>query len=284
MKQKIGLVLEGGGMRGIFTAGVLDYFLEQELVFDGIIGVSAGAIHACSYISKQKYRSKDITLTYIRDKRYCSLNSLIKTGDLFNAQFAYYDIPEQYFKFDHKTFNKSKTKLYVVATDIVRGKPKYLQIKNFDHGEMEFLRASASLPFVANIIEYQGKKYLDGGLSDQIPIKKMEQEGYEKNIVITTKLKGWRRSASRSYLLCKRKYKKYPKIGELLKERHILYNETMDYLDQQVARGKVFMIGAESDLGVKRIDKNIGRLEKAYQAGYETAKRLYPELIKFLNE
>ena len=282
--NKIGLVLEGGGMKGMFTAGVLDFFMEKNLEFAEIIGVSAGAIHACSFISKQRERSKNVTLEFINDKRYCSFKSLRQTGDLFNAKFSYYDIPEKYYPFDLATFKKNKTKFLVGVTNVETGEAEYLEINNFEHGEIEAVRASASLPMVANIVEYQGKKYLDGGITDQIPLRKMEADGIKKSVVISTKPAGWRRKPSKAYLLMKRKYKEYPKIVEKIKNRHLVFNETMDYIEKQVKENKVFFISATEDLKVKRIDKNLTRLEKAYRCGYETAQRLYPDLITFMGK
>jgi len=280
--EKVGLVLEGGGMRGMFTAGVLDFFLEEGLEFPCIIGVSAGAIHACSFLSKQKYRNRDITLKYINDKRYCSFRSLFTSGDMFNVRFSYYEIPEKHFPFDKKTFNKSKTKLLITATNIVEGKPKHFHIKTFDNGEIEALRASASLPIISNIVKYKGKEYLDGGLSDGVPIKKIESEGYEKNIVILTRPEGYRKRKSRLNLAMKGKYRKYPLLNKLFKERHIRYNETMEYLETQERAGKVFIIRPESKLKIKRIDKNCNRLEAAYNCGYNTAEKQYKKIRNFM--
>ena len=279
--KKIGLLLEGGGMKGIFTAGVLDYFLEKELEFGAIIGVSAGAIQACSFLSKQKYRSRDIILTYVNDKRYYSWNSWRKTGDLFNVKFAYYEIPDKLNPFDHKTFKKSKTKLLICATDVVKGKPKYFHVKNFDNGEIEILRASASLPLVANNVKIRGKEYLDGGMSDSLPLKKLEAEGYEKNVVILTKAPGYKKRKSKLYLLAKLKYKKHPKLVERIKNRYKDYNEALEYVMTQEKANKAFII-APSKNHVSRLEKNIAKLELAYQDGYETAKRIYPDLIKFM--
>ena len=279
--KKIGLLLEGGGLKGIFTAGVLDYFLEKELEFSTIVGNSAGAIQGCSFLSKQKYRSRDITLEFINDKRYFSWRSLWKTGDLFNAKFAYYDIPEIHYPFDHKTFNKSKSKFLVVVTDIVKGKPKYIHIKNFANGEIEALRASASLPMISNNVKFRGKEYLDGGLSDSLPLKKLELEGCDKSVVILTKAKGHKKKKSRLYLLAKRRYKQYPKLVELIKNRYKDYNEALEYLEEKEQKGNVFVIRPTKDY-VKRLEKNISKLQLAYEDGYETAKRIYPDLVKFM--
>jgi len=270
-------------MKGIFTAGVLDYFLEKELEFDCIVGVSAGAIHACSFLSKQKNRSRDITRKFIKDKRYCSLSNLRKSGDLFDAKFAYYDIPEKYFPFDHKTFNKSKTKFFVTVTDIVKGKAKHIQIKNFNNGEIEVIRASSSLPFIANNVKYKGKEYLDGGISEPLPLKKLEKEGYKKNVVVLTKPLGHKKRATKYHLVAKGKYKKYPMVPKLLKNRHISYNDDLDYILKEEEAGNVFVIRPSKNF-IRRLSKNLNKLELAYNDGYEVAKKLYPKVIEFMRK
>lgn len=280
-KKKVGLVLEGGGMKGMFTAGVLDFFLEQGFEFGEIIGVSAGAIHAASFLSGQKHRSRDITLKFIKDKRYCSVDSLLRTGDLFNAKFAYYDVPDKYFPFDRKTFKANKSKMVVVATGIETGRPEYFYVDNFDGDEVEILRASASIPMLSNDVEIGGRKYLDGGMSDSIPLKKIEADGFVKNVVVLTKSKGYRKRKSKSYLAMKKRYKMYPGIVEAVRVRHVEYNATVDYIEEQEAAGKILVLRPAND-SVKRLEKNKDKLEALYNEGYETAKRMLPALRECL--
>lgn len=280
--KKIGLILEGGGMRGMFTAGVIDFFLDKELEFEEVIGVSAGACHACSYISKQKYRARDVFVDYVDDKRYLSINNLRTTGDLFGSKFIYDDIPNKLNLFDNETFMKSKTKFLVVVTNLKTGEAEYIHIKDAKK-DIDAIRASASLPMISNIVKYKGKEYLDGGISDSIPIKKAETDGYEKNVVVLTRNKGYRKRSTKSYLAMKNRYKKYPKVILKTKNRHTEYNEIIDYIEKKVEEGKVFVIQPEKKLHVARIEKNSSKLKEAYMDGYQTAKKLYKDLIKFVD-
>ena len=282
-QHKVGLVLEGGGMKGLFTAGVLDFFLEKNLEFGEIIGVSAGAIHAVGFLSKQKRRSLDITLRFVNDKRYCSLSSLRKTGDLFNAKFAYYEIPEKYFPFDHDTFMQSKTRVFAVATNIDTAEAEYLQIKDLRTDDIEALRASASIPMLSNDVEYRGEKYLDGGVSDSIPLKQLEADGHPKNIVVMTKSANYRKKPSKTHLAMKKRYRNCPELIERVKNRHTEYNACLDYLNKQEKSGKIFVIRPSND-DTKRIEKDTAKLQKLYDEGYNTAKKLYPKLKQFLEQ
>ncbi len=280
--QKVGLILEGGGMRGMFTTGVLDFFLEKKLEFPLVIGVSAGACHGASYISKQKYRSKDIFVNYLDDKRYLSFSNLRKNGELFGSQFIYDEIPNKLNIFDNKTFMNNKTKFLVVVTNLKTGQPEYIHIKDAVK-QVDAIRASASLPLISNIVKINGKEYLDGGISDSIPIKKAEEE-FDKNILILTRDKNYRKKNSKSYLAMKKKYKDYPKVIDKCKNRHTEYNETIDYIKKQEEAGKVFIIQPENKLNIGRIEKNRSKLEETYNEGYQTAKKLYKDMLKFIEE
>ena len=269
-------------MKGMFTAGVVDFFIEKGLEFGEIIGVSAGAIHATSLLAKQKFRSRDITLTFINDKRYCSIRSLLRTGDLFNADFAYREIPKKYFPFDHDTFEQSRTKLFAVAARVEDGEPAYLRIRNLRGDGVEALRASASIPMISRNVAYRGKEYLDGGVSDSIPLKKIEKDGYKKNIVVLTKSPGYRKRQSKSYLAMKGRYKNSPKLVERVKNRHIEYNETMTYVEKREQEGRAFVIRPSTD-DIKRIEKDTAKLGSLYDEGYATAKKLWPKLKRFID-
>ena len=188
-----GLVVEGGGMRGVYTAGVLDYFMEKNLYFDDCYGVSAGACHISSYVSKQIGRSIKVTLDYINDKRYCSVNSLIKTGDMFGVEMLYDLIPNKLELYDYDTFNKFKGNFYSVVTNCKTGKAEYMKIKDMKK-DIIAVRASSSLPLLSRIVEINGKEYLDGGITDSIPIKKSIKDGHKKNVVILTRDKTDRKS------------------------------------------------------------------------------------------
>ena len=191
--MKYGIVLEGGAMRGLFTAGVTDVLMEEGITFDGAVGVSAGAAFGCNIKSNQPGRAVRYNLRFCNDKRYCSKRSLIKTGDLFNAEFCYHTVPEKLDPFDFKAYETSKMEFYIVCTDVLTGKPVYHRSSKMDRSGLEWLRASASLPLVSRIVEADGRKLLDGGISDSIPLRFMESVGYEKNIVVLTQPRDYRK-------------------------------------------------------------------------------------------
>ena len=276
-----GLVMEGGGMKGVYSAGVLDLFLEKGIDFSSCYGVSAGACTLCSYLSKQKERAYHVTVDYLEDKNYCGVYSLIKTGDLFGAQMCYYKIPEELYPYDYAAYEKYKGTFYSVVTNIETGLPEYIPIKDM-RADIEAVRASASLPLVSRNVKWQGQYYLDGGISDAIPIRKAIESGNQKNVVVMTKEEGYRRKPASMLSLMKFRYKKYPKVYELMKNRHIAYNETLDYLAEQVKAGKVFLIQPKKPSEVGRIEKNKDKLRALYEEGYRDAADCAEELMKYL--
>ena len=279
--SKLGLVLEGGGMRGIYTAGVLDFFMEQNLYTDGVIGVSAGACHACSYVSKQIGRAYRTNTAYLKDKRYMSVSSLLKTGDFFGAKFVYEDIPNTLDPYDFDAFNTSHTKLYAVASNLETGKAEYLQCINMKR-DVIYARASASLPLLSRIVEVDGKKLLDGGATDSIPIHKFQEMGYTKNIVVLTQCKEYRKGKNNLLPMIRRSYKKYPKFIKALETRHIAYNRTLDELALMEKEGSVFLIRPSSPVEISRLEKNEARLRELYEQGYMDAKNSFEELKSFI--
>ena len=276
-----GLVLEGGGMKGVYTAGVLDFFLEKGIEFSNVYGVSAGACHMCSYLSKQKERALDISIDYLDNKKYCSAYSLLTSGDLFNVNTAYNLIPEYLNPFDHDTFAKYEGRAYAVVTNIVTGKPEDLQIKDA-RKDIVAVRASASLPLVSRNVRIGDKLYLDGGISDAVPIKKSILDGNRKNVVVLTKEEGYVRQPSKHLEVLKLRYLQYPKVYELMKNRHIAYNDTMAYLERQQENGQAFVIrpGEKSDVG--RIEKDAEKLKALYAEGYRDAEANYELLLNYL--
>lgn len=229
MMYQAGLILEGGGMKGAYTSGVLDFFLDKEIEFEKVYGVSAGACNMCSYLSKQRGRAFAVAVDYLQDKNYCSAYSLIKTGDLFGADMCYRKIPEELNPYDYEEFERYPGKAYAVVTNIETGRPEYIQIKDMRR-DIEAIRASASLPIVSRNVSFQGKLYLDGGIVDGIPIKRSILGGTEKNVVVMTKEIGYRREPSSMLSVIKMKYRKYPKVYELMKNRHLIYNDTLDFM------------------------------------------------------
>lgn len=278
-----GLVVEGGGMRGVYTAGVLDYFMEKNLYFDDCYGVSAGACHISSYVSKQIGRSIKVTLDYINDKRYCSVNSLIKTGDMFGVEMLYDLIPNKLELYDYDTFNKFKGNFYSVVTNCKTGKAEYMKIKDMKK-DIIAVRASSSLPLLSRIVEINGKEYLDGGITDSIPIKKSIKDGHKKNVVILTRDKTYRKSKPKFLSFFKLKYKKYPNLVKAIENRYKIYNETLDFLEEEKAKNKVFIIQPKLPVKISRIEKDKDKLKELYDQGYEDAKELYEDLMKFLEE
>ena len=278
-----GLVVEGGGMRGVYTAGVLDYFMEKNLYFDDCYGVSAGACHISSYVSKQIGRSIKVTLDYINDKRYCSVNSLIKTGDMFGVEMLYDLIPNKLELYDYDTFNKFKGNFYSVVTNCKTGKAEYIKIKDMKK-DIIAVRASSSLPLLSRIVEINGKEYLDGGITDSIPIKKSIKDGHKKNVVILTRDKTYRKSKPKFLSLLKFKYKKYPNLVKAIENRYKMYNETLDFIEEEKAKNKVFIIQPKLPVKISRIEKDKDKLKALYNQGYEDAKELYEDLMKFLEE
>lgn len=278
-----GLVLEGGGMKGIYTAGVLDFFLDKGIDFSRIYGVSAGACHMCSYLSKQRGRGRDVFVDYLTTRNYCSVHSLLTSGDLFNAEFSYQLVPDYLNPYDYEMFLKYEGKAYAVVTNVETGRAEYHRLRDLKE-DMVYIRASASLPLVSKLVKIDGKKYLDGGIADAIPIEKSILDGNQKNVVILTKEEGYvRKPVSAAHLaLLKVRYQKYPKVYELMKNRHTAYNHTMDFLKQQVAEGRAFVIQPKAKSDVGRIEKDEEKLLRLYEEGYEDASRQYEELLQFL--
>lgn len=278
-----GLIIEGGGMRGVYAAGVLDFFMEKDLYFNDCYAVSAGSCHAASYYSKQIGRSLKVTLDYINDKRYCSINSLIKTGDMFGVDMLYNIIPNELLLYDYDTFNKFEGNFYSVVTNCKTGKAEYIKIKDMKE-DIIAVRASSSLPLLSRIVEINGESYLDGGISDSIPIKKSIEDGNKKNIVILTRDKAYRKSKSSFLNIFKLKYKKYPNLVKAIGNRYKMYNETLDFIEEKRKKEEVFIIQPKSPVTIGRLEKNKTKLKELYDEGYNDAKECYDKLIKFINE
>ena len=279
----VGLVLEGGGMRGLFTAGVIDVMMEQGISYDALIGVSAGACFGYNYKSRQPGRVLRYNLAYCKDPRYCSIRSLIKTGNLFGTDFCYYELPDKLDLFDVETFESDPMKFYLACTDMETGKPVYHQcVSTRIPGEMEWIRASSSLPFVAQIVEIDGMKLMDGGIADSIPVRYAESLGYARNVVVLTQPEGYVKGPASLMGLLRLKYKKYPKFIEAMARRHEMYNETVAYINEQEKNGHVFVIRPQRALPVGRIEHNPENLQEAYQMGRDAAEQVLDALKSFV--
>lgn len=282
--RKQGLVLEGGAMRGLFTAGVMDVLMENGIVFDGIVGVSAGAAFGCNYKSGQIGRVLRYNTTYCQDWRYCSFRSLIKTGDLYGADFCYHELPEQLDLFDDEAFQKNPADFYAVCTDCESGEPVYKKIQSAQYTDLEWIRASASMPLVSRIVDINGQKLLDGGIADSIPLRFMENSGYANNVVVLTQPRSYRKKKNSLLPLMKLALKKYPKVVDAMARRHINYNETLDYIRKQEQAGKVFVISPDEKLDIGRTEKDPDKLRAVYAIGRKAAEAKLGELKRFLHQ
>lgn len=282
--MKKGLILEGGAMRGMFTAGVIDVMMENGIDFDGLIGVSAGAAFGCNYKSKQIGRVLRYNTRFCSDKRYSGLRVWLKTGNIYSTDFCYGEVPLKYDVFDFDTFEKNPMEFYVVCTDIETGKPVYHKYGNRnDHG-FDWIRASASLPLVSQIVENDGMKLLDGGISDSIPVKYFESIGYHKNIVVLTRPKGYQKTPNKFLPILRKKYKDYPEFIRTIENRHIHYNETLAYIEQQEKKGALFVIRPEAALKIRAVEKNPQKLQYIYEMGREVAQKQLGEIRKYLSD
>ena len=280
--MKTGLVLEGGAMRGMFTAGVLDVLMEHNIDVDGVIGVSAGATFGCNYKSKQIGRTIRYNMKYCNDPRYCSFRSLLKTGDLYGAEFCYHTLPEQLDLFDNETYEASPVEFYMVTTDVNTGTPVYYKCDKFDHKGLEWVRASASMPLVSRIVEVDGRQMLDGGISDSIPLSYFQSIGYEKNLVVLTQPRDYIKKENKLLPLMKLKLKKYPKLLETMKNRHNNYNDTLEYIRKEENKGTVMVLSPKEKLPIGRIEHKSERLQAVYEIGRATATEHLEEIKNFL--
>lgn len=278
--MSIGLVLEGGAMRGLYTAGVLDVFMENDIKIDGIVGVSAGVLFGVNYPSKQKGRVLRYNREYLNDKRYMGLNCLIKTGNIIGKEFSYYELPMKLDIFDDEAFKNSNTKFYATVTNIKTGKPEYIKL-NSVFEQMEVLRATSAMPFVSKFVELDGEEYLDGGISDSIPVDKCKELGFEKIIVILTRPIDYRKKKGNKFI-AKIKYRKYPKLVEAINSRYKNYNETVEKIIDMENKKEIFVIRPSKTLRIKRIEKDVNKLQEIYDLGVKDAKELLDEMKAFL--
>lgn len=279
----IGIILEGGGMRGVYTGGVLETLLENNINFPYVIGVSAGASQGASYVSKQKGRNRAVTIDYAGNPDYFSYKYLLKKGELFNMDFIYGDIPNVKNPFDYESFSQSQQVFYIGTTDCKTGKPVYYEKSEIKDDLNKILRASSSLPFVAKIVEHEGRHLLDGGISDPIPIKKSIEDGNKKNVVILTQCKGYvKEAAKRGKWLLRKKYSDFPGLIEALDQRADLYNETIRFIERQEEEGKAFVFRPDDLMGVGRTEQKKEKLEALYAHGIEQAASRLSELKDFI--
>ena len=282
--MNIGLVLEGGAMRGLFTAGVMDVLMEYGAEFDAIVGVSAGAAFGVNYKSKQIGRVIRYNKRFANDKRYCSVQSLLNTGNLFNAMFCYHTVPNELDKFDRERYNADKTPFYVVCTDAETGEPVYHLLDRANDWGFEWIRASASMPLVSKPVKIDGKYYLDGGMSDSIPIEFMIVGGCEKNVVVLTRPRDYVKEKASMLPLMKLSLRKYPCTYDAVLHRHIIYNDSRARVFQEEKLGNAVVICPKEKLPIDRVEHDPEVMEKVYQLGRQAAEEKVDELRAFFNE
>ncbi|MCW3807014.1 patatin-like phospholipase family protein [Plebeiibacterium marinum] len=282
MSAKIGLVLEGGGFRGLYSAGVVDCFLKNNIDVPYVIGVSMGACNGVNYISKQPGRNLSTPYTYVNDKRYISLQRLFTKGELFGMDFIFKEIPDKLIPFDYDTFYSSDKEFVVVTTDCITGKPFY--ISDFKHHTVnKALQASTSLPFASKIVDFQGKKLLDGGICNPVPITKAFDDGCDKLIVVLTQPQGFIKPQTHFNTIGKLFYKNYPDLLAVLNNRHQVYNNQLRLISELEKEGKAFVFRPKSSIPVGRTERNKNKLKEAYNMGFMHSEELLPDLKEWMS-
>lgn len=282
--MKKGLVLEGGAMRGLWTAGVTDVMMEHDIRPDGLIGVSAGAAFGCNYKSRQIGRAIRYNTRFAKDPRYSGWKSLLKSGDYFNAEFGYHVVPYEYDIFDTETFEKDPLEFTIVCTDVETGEAVYHQIDHVDYDELEWLRASASMPLVSKIVEVGGRKLLDGGVSDSIPLEYYERQGYKRNVVILTQPLGYRKKHLALMPLMRLALRKYPHFLKALDERHLMYNCQLDYVAEAERLGRCLVIRPDEAIPIGHLSHDPQQMRLVYDMGRKVGERYIDKIKEYYED
>ena len=281
--MKTGLIMEGGAMRGMFTAGVLDVLMENGLVTDGAIGVSAGAVFGCNYKSHQIGRVIRYNTEYCNDKRYASFKNLVKTGNLYSEQFCYHEVPEKLDPFNEAAFAASPMDFFVVCTDVKTGEPIYHKCRKGDAEDVLWMEASASMPLAAKIVKIGHYGLLDGGVADSIPVRFFESIGYERNLIILTQPKGYIKKKNKFLPAIRAKYFRYPAFVEAVADRHERYNETLSYISMLEQAGKDYVIRPPIPLEIGAMERDPAQLRRVYETGRAVAQIQVEKIRDFLN-
>lgn len=281
--MKTGLILEGGGLRSLFSAGILDSWMTKDIHFDGIFGVSGGALFGCNFKSHQIGRALRYNIKLKDDPRYMGIRSLLRTGNIVGAEFAYHTVPMEIDVFDNEAFRNDPAAFYVVTTDIESGLPHYHQIESFDYEGLEWMRATGSMPLVSTPVPLQGHLHLDGGMSDSLPLKAAQDMGYEKNVVILTRPRGYRKKKTKLTPLFRLFCSKYPKIAEVMDRRADEYNKQLDYLIDQEQKGNTLLIFPDDDLGIGRIELKEDKMRAVHTLGLNKGDELAEKIKEFLS-
>ena len=271
--MKTGLVLEGGALRGLFTAGVLDVLMENGVTFDGMIGVSAGAAFGCNFKSGQAGRVIRYNETYAKDWRYCSLKSLIRTGNLFGAEFAYHTIADELDPFDNEAFEINPMEFHLVATEVQTGRAVYRKISQGGTNLYEWLRASSAMPVLSQVVEVDGYSLLDGGIVDSIPLRYFQGLGYERSLVVLTQPSSYRKAPMKMQWLIEKRLAKYPALCKALARRHEMYNQQLLYVAEQESKGSVMVIQPESALPISHVTHDRMKMRETYLLGRREAEK-----------
>ena len=280
--MKTGLVLEGGGMRGLFTVGVMDVMMEHNICFDGIVGVSAGALFGCNYKSHQVGRALRYNIRFKDDPLYMGLRALLKTGNLVAPQFAYHTMPNTLDVFDREAFRSNPTEFHVVCTDVRTGEPVYHRIDAMDDEGLEWLRASGSMPLLSQPVPRDGRLFLDGGISDPIPLRYFQQQGFSRNVVILTQPKGFYKKQTKLMPLFHLFMRRYPAIVRAMSRRHLMYNEELAYLEEQEQKGNILLIYPQDTLPIGRTEQSEAKMRHVYSMGREKAEAMLKEIKEFV--
>ena len=280
--MKTGLVLEGGAMRGLFTAGILDVLLEHGVTFDGLVGVSAGACFGCNYKSHQPGRVLRYNLRYAHDLRYCSLWSLLTTGGIYGTQFAYYRLPLELDPFDIDAFDADPMEFHLVCTDVHTGEAVYRRFDRYTPDLLDWILASSSMPVVSRVVPIAGHEYLDGGITDSIPLRYFQQQGYERNVVILTQPADYEKRPMRFMPLIRRILRRYPSLLAAWQRRHEMYNAQLRYIAEQQTLGNTLVICPDTTLPIGRISHDRDRMRQTYDLGRAAAEARLPEILQFL--
>ena len=280
--MKTALVMEGGAMRGMFTCGVIDTFMRHGVTFDGAAGISAGAVFGCNFKSRQVGRPLRYNMRYCRDPRYCSLRSLLRTGDLYGADFCYRELPDELDVFDRAAFRENPLAFYVGATDVRTGQCVYHLCGDGGERDMRWFQASASMPLVSRPVAVDGLLLLDGGITDAVPYAVMDREGYDRQVVVLTQPAGYRKRPAAGLPVIRFLLRRYPKAAEAMAERHRMYNRQMDELDRREADGRALVLRPPEPLAIGHTEKRPGELERVYHIGVREAERRIREIQAFL--
>ena len=282
--MKKGLVLEGGAMRGLWTAGVIDVMMEHGVQPDGLIGVSAGAAFGCNYKSRQVGRAIRYNTRFAKDPRYSGWKSLVTSGDYYNANFGYHVVPFEYDKFDIETFEKNPLEFTVVCTDVETGEAVYHKMDHVDYDELEWLRASASMPLASKVVEVQGHKLLDGGVSDSIPLEYYEQQGYDRNVVILTQPLGYQKEHNKLMPLMRMALHKFPRFLKALDERHLMYNQELEYVAEAERQGRCLVIRPDGPIPIGHLSHDPQQMRLVYDMGRKVGERYIDKIKEYYED